>query len=247
MSERPRVQAPTAEEIQRRFRHPLVHVARPIILGSLGVLGFVRRFKWTEEGVEKLRECDRPFIFAANHCSHADTAAILGTLPFLIRRRTCVAAALDVFGPASYVPKKTLRYFKRECLQIIVAAGFHAFAFDRYGPPLRSLRTALDLLRNDWSLLLYPEGTRSRTGKMAPFKPGVGVLAKMSGGPELANDQGPLQTTTDFLRFFGLSSVVPRPAYCIVKDAYQVAYIISDILGVRCAPIVHINDFDLKT
>ena len=36
MSERPRVQAPTAEEIQRRFRHPLVHVARPVILGGLG-------------------------------------------------------------------------------------------------------------------------------------------------------------------------------------------------------------------
>ncbi|MDY7108499.1 MAG: lysophospholipid acyltransferase family protein [Planctomycetota bacterium] len=183
MSERPRVNAPTAEEIQRRFGHPLVHVARPIILGGIGVLGAVRRFKWTAEGVEKVLEHDRPLIFASNHCSHADTAAILGTLPFLIRRRTCVAAALDVFGPAQYVPRKTWRYFKRECLQIIVAAGFHAFAFDRQGPPLRSLRTALELSRNDWSLLLYPEGTRSRSGKMAPFKPGIGVLAKMTGRP----------------------------------------------------------------
>jgi 1-acyl-sn-glycerol-3-phosphate acyltransferase len=211
MSDRPRVQAPTAEEIQRRFRHPLVHITRPIILGGIGLLGAVRRFKWTAEGVEKVLEHERPLIFASNHCSHADTAAILGTLPFLIRRRTCVAAALDVFGPAQYVPKKTLRYFKRECLQIIVAAGFHAFAFDRQGPPLRSLRTALELLRHDWSLLLYPEGTRSRTGNMAPFKPGVGVLAKMSGRPVI-----PIHVTggNTILR---CGRFMPQPGHAIVR------------------------------
>jgi 1-acyl-sn-glycerol-3-phosphate acyltransferase len=98
-----------------------------------------------------------------------------------MRERTCVAAALDVFGPVG--ENGTFRSFRRECLQIVVAAGFHAFAFDRSGPPLRSLRTAVDLIRGGWNLLLYPEGTRSRTGALGPFKAGVGVLAKMTGRP----------------------------------------------------------------
>jgi 1-acyl-sn-glycerol-3-phosphate acyltransferase len=64
-----------------------------------------------------------------------------------------------------------------------VAAGFHAFAFDRHGPPMRSLRTAYRLVNHGWSVLLYPEGTRSRTGRMAPFKAGVGILARFTGRP----------------------------------------------------------------
>jgi 1-acyl-sn-glycerol-3-phosphate acyltransferase len=45
------------------------------------------------------------------------------------------------------------------------------------------VRTALELVRRGWNLLLFPEGTRSRTGDVAPFKAGVGVLAKLSGRP----------------------------------------------------------------
>jgi long-chain acyl-CoA synthetase len=184
---------------------------RPVLRGGMGVLGRVRRFKWTGYGVEKLRDYDQPLIFASNHCSHADTAAIMGTLPFRIRRKTCVAAALDVFGPANYVPKRTWKWFKRECLQTIVAAAFHAFAFDRLGPPLRSLRTALDLMDHGWSVLLYPEGTRSRTGEMGPFKPGVGLMAKSSGRPVV-----PVHVTggRDILP---CKIFLPRPGHVIVR------------------------------
>jgi long-chain acyl-CoA synthetase len=176
-----RVEPPTAAEIERRFASPLVVGARPLILAGIATLGFACRFQWTAEGTSALLDGDGPTILAANHASHADTAAILGTLPRPIRRRTCVAAALDVFGPNGET--RTIRAFRRECLQVIVAAGFHAFAFDRSGPPLRSLRTAVDLVRGGWNLLLYPEGTRSRTGELGEFKAGVGVLARVTQRP----------------------------------------------------------------
>ena len=180
MSSNGRILAPTAEEVERRFRSPAVVVTRPAIIGGVRMLRFARRFGWETNGIEHLNGIQKPLLFAANHQSHVDTAAILGTLPRSMRNRTAVAAALDVFGSPDNGASPS---FKRECLQLVVAAGFHAFAFDRHGTPLRSLRTAAQLVRNGWNLLLYPEGTRSRTGKMGPFKPGVGVLARFTQQP----------------------------------------------------------------
>ncbi|MHC4992915.1 MAG: hypothetical protein ACYTGC_18230, partial [Planctomycetota bacterium] len=130
----------SCSQIERRFRSFPVVVTRPLVRGGLRGLGVVRRYSWTAEGAETLRGLKGPLIFAANHLSHADTAAIMGTLPHGIRRRTAVAAALDVFGPSSKG-----RTFRNECLQLIVAAGFHAFAFDRHGPPMRSIRSSVQL------------------------------------------------------------------------------------------------------
>ncbi len=170
----------TASEIERRFRSPVVKTVRPAVGGAIGALQLMFRFGWEAEGLEALDGLDPPFIFAANHLSHADTAAILATLPGGLRRRTAVAAALDVFGGSR---PDAGRSWSRGCLALLVAAGFHAFPFDRHGPSLRSLRTAVELVRCGWSLLIYPEGTRSRSGRMAAFKPGVGLLAKFTRRP----------------------------------------------------------------
>ncbi len=178
MSSNGRLQPPTAAEIERGFRAPAVVITRPLILGGIGALSTARSFGWRAIGIENLKSAPQPVILAANHQSHADTAAILGTLPRAIRERTAVAAALDVFGNGNSAPS-----LKRRYLQLVVAAGFRAFAFDRHGPPLPSLRTARQLIRNGWNLLLYPEGTRSRSGELAPFKAGVSVLARFTRRP----------------------------------------------------------------
>jgi 1-acyl-sn-glycerol-3-phosphate acyltransferase len=181
MTDQVRDKAPSAQEIERRFRSPAVLAARPLIWSAIACLKITRRFGWKAQFDCDVLELDGPLVFAANHRSHADTAAILGTLPPSICRRTAVAAALDVFGPDNNGGIK--RKWSKNCLQFVVAAGFHAFAFDRHGPPLRSVRTSVQLIRNDWSLLLYPEGTRSRNGAMAPFKAGVGLLARFTQRP----------------------------------------------------------------
>jgi 1-acyl-sn-glycerol-3-phosphate acyltransferase len=177
MNSNGRLKPPTAEDIERGFRTPTVVITRQLILGGIGALSTARSFGWRAFGLDDVLATPRPFILAANHQSHADTAAILGTLPRPIRERTAVAAALDVFGNGS-APS-----LKRRYLQLFTTAGFHAFAFDRHGPPLRSLRIARQLLGNGWNLLLYPEGTRSRTGELGPFKAGVSVLARFSRRP----------------------------------------------------------------
>ncbi|MGB5933698.1 MAG: lysophospholipid acyltransferase family protein, partial [Anaerolineae bacterium] len=46
-----------------------------------------------------------------------------------------------------------------------------------------SMEHAVDLIDRGWSVLIYPEGTRSLSGEMQPFKPGVGLLAVELGVP----------------------------------------------------------------
>ena len=110
----------TAAEVERRFRSPAVIVTRPMIVSSIELLGAARSFHWRPEGLENLARVREPVILAANHQSHADTAAILGTLPRAVRERTSVAAALDVFGRQS---NGNMPSIKREFIQLLVAAG----------------------------------------------------------------------------------------------------------------------------
>jgi long-chain acyl-CoA synthetase len=55
-----------------------------------------------------------------------------------------------------------------------------------------------DLLDGGWSLLLYPEGTRTRTGQIGPFREGVGLLAVELGVPVVP------------IRVDGLYNVLPK-------------------------------------
>lgn len=209
MSDESRIKALSADEIERRFHSTAVQGARPLLWGSIHALRKLMRFDWKAHFDCDLERIDSPLVFAANHRSHADTAAILGTLPRSLRDRTAVAAALDVFGPDDTRGLK--RKLSKDCLQFLVASGFHAFAFDRQGPPLRSVRTSVQLIRHGWNLLLYPEGTRSRTGEMGPFKPGVGVLAKFTGKPVVPV----FVEGGNHLLPYGAS--MPRPALVLVR------------------------------
>ena len=49
--------------------------------------------------------------------------------------------------------------------------------------PLEGLRIAAAILQAGYPLLIFPEGTRSVTGKLQPFKPGLGLLAIETGVP----------------------------------------------------------------
>lgn len=100
----------------------------------------------------------RPAVYVANHASHADTAlvrAAMGTG----RRRLAVAAADDYFFATA-----------RRGAAFTLAVG--AFPFPRSGDI--GLRRAAALLSSEWSVLLYPQGTRDSGSE---FRPGALRLA----------------------------------------------------------------------
>ncbi|HTP18570.1 MAG TPA: lysophospholipid acyltransferase family protein [Solirubrobacteraceae bacterium] len=117
-------------------------------------------------GKEKLEGVKGPVILVANHASHMDTPVILSALPRKLRKRTVVAAAADYF-------------YKNRVVASLVSLIFNTVPIERHGGGgVAKNGSHLDkLLDQGWSLLLYPEGTRSRGGMPGPLRRGAAVLA----------------------------------------------------------------------
>jgi 1-acyl-sn-glycerol-3-phosphate acyltransferase len=120
------------------------------------------------EGLDLLRDLSGPVIFVANHASHLDTPLILLSLPDDWRRRTAVAAAADYF-------------FDTWWRAVGSAIVFNAFPIDRRGGSLAT--TPSELLEEGWSLVIYPEGTRTHDGWVGRFQTGAAYLAVQHGVP----------------------------------------------------------------
>ncbi len=114
------------------------------------------------EGLDVLSDLTGPVIFAANHASHLDTPLVLLSLPDEWRRRTAVAAAAD------YVDDTWWR-------AVGSAIIFNTFPIDRRGGSLAS--TPGEVLADGWSLVIYPEGTRTHDGWLGRFQTGAAYLA----------------------------------------------------------------------
>jgi 1-acyl-sn-glycerol-3-phosphate acyltransferase len=147
-------------------RCDLARAAREVVIS--GGFGCVMALytKRRAHGREHLEGVRAPVIFVANHSSHMDTPMILKMLPARWRGRTAVAAAADYF------------YRKRWVAQA-VSLMFNTVPMARQGggSTEEATRHVNRLLSEEWSLLVYPEGTRSRDGKVGRLRTGVAVLA----------------------------------------------------------------------
>ncbi len=116
------------------------------------------------EGLENIHD-DRPQIFAANHVSWYDVWALAAFIP---KRYRFVAkkelGAIPLFG------------------QAWKAAGHISIDRSNRASAIESLDEAGRRLRSDnSSVVIFPEGTRSPTGELLPFKKGAFMLALRTG------------------------------------------------------------------
>lgn len=112
-----------------------------------------------------------PFVLAANHCSHLDALALGAALIPRHRERAFPIAAGDVFFQStltstfSAIMLNALPMWRKNC-------GPHALA---------DLRAKLQ--EEKAIFIIFPEGGRSRTGSMMPFKHGLGMLVAETSVP----------------------------------------------------------------
>jgi 1-acyl-sn-glycerol-3-phosphate acyltransferase len=156
----------TLVERLRRFpREPDMGVYAARSLAALTIRCWLRVYhRFAVRGAENLPE-DGSFIVVANHASHLDTLCILSALPLRKLHRAFPAAAQDYFFVS--VPRLAL-----------AAVVVNALPFGRHGNARNSIQLCQHLLENPGNILiLFPEGTRTRTGEIGEFKPGIGLLA----------------------------------------------------------------------
>jgi len=119
--------------------------------------------RWKVCGREHL-PAQLPLILVCNHTSHLDALALASVLPVNLNRGMFPIAAGDTFFETTPVAAfasmfmNALPIWRRNCTA-------HS---------LEDLRARL--VDEPCGYIIFPEGTRSRTGKMGRFKPGVGKL-----------------------------------------------------------------------
>lgn len=103
-------------------------------------------------------------IIASNHISHLDPPLIGVSAP----RNVAFIAKIELFRTP------ILGWWMRAMGQIGVERG---------GGGRKALVTAQDVLEKENAIIIFPEGTRSATGRVARGKTGVAVLALKTGSP----------------------------------------------------------------
>tara|TARA_B100001250_G_scaffold402912_1_gene416666 strand:+ start:835 stop:1458 length:624 start_codon:yes stop_codon:yes gene_type:complete len=103
-----------------------------------------------------------PLIIAANHLSHIDPAFIMTALK----------------RPVSYLSKK--EHFDSP-IRRLVFKQVGVIPVDREAGGMEGLEEAIKILEEDGAIGIFPEGTRSKDGKMAQGKTGVARLAAATG------------------------------------------------------------------
>jgi long-chain acyl-CoA synthetase len=128
-----------------------------------------------------------PLLIIANHVTTFDGPLVLYALPGSIRRHIAAAMSgemLDDYrhfrNPEPLHPSG--RFFLPGPLFYFLLTGlFNVFPLPRrrdFQPAFAHAGKAMD---HGYHVLVFPEGTRSADGKLARFRPGIGILARQSG------------------------------------------------------------------
>jgi long-chain acyl-CoA synthetase len=130
------------------------------------------------EGLEHLRALDGPVVFASNHQSHMDGPVILSALPGRLRARVAPAMAKEFFEAHFFPAGHTWRERFTNSLNYYLAAFyFNAFPLpQREAGARQTLKYIGELTGSGWSILIFPEGLRSATGDIKPFRAGIGMI-----------------------------------------------------------------------
>lgn len=160
----PALQQTAAEQLTVFPREPdLTHTALRL-LWMCAIRGILRvYFRLRVSGLEQLPHAGS-FVLVSNHTSHLDAVTLTSILPLRSVNRAYAIAAKDYF-------------FSTFWRSLFTAICFNAIPFDRQRDKRKSLEFCADVLQaSDRVLVMFPEGTRSPTGELQPFKKGIGIL-----------------------------------------------------------------------
>ena len=131
-------------------------------------------------GRENLRGLKGPVLVVSNHVTYLDIAWILPALPGRLRNRLATAMGGERLARMRR-PPKSMNVFGRllERLDYFLAlALFNVFPLPQKSGFLKSFSFVGNLADRGWNILVFPEGQTTEDGEIAPFRAGIGLLAK---------------------------------------------------------------------
>lgn len=157
-----------------------------VALFYLMVLPITSVLCWVRvRGAENLRDLRGPVLFISNHITYFDHALILSALPGRFRRRFAIAQEGERLrwwrrAPEGAPLHRRLRWLAQ---YFLVALYFNTFSLPQKSGFRRSFAYAGETMDRGFSILVFPEGTRTPDGKLRPFMGGVGILATKLDAP----------------------------------------------------------------
>jgi len=176
--------APQDAEVAEPVDFPSWNRAWPVriirrVSQATWILPLGRIFAWVRvTGLEHIEHLAGPVVFASNHQSHFDVPVILMAMPGRVRTRVA-PAALKEFFKAHFFPEgvPARQVFTNRLNYYLSAFFFNIFPLpQREAGARQTLRYIGEVTGEGYSVLLFPEGVRSASGDIKPFKPGIGMI-----------------------------------------------------------------------
>lgn len=128
--------------------------------------GYLKRYaKITVIGAENLKEIQKPTIIVCNHLSNSDGLIL--------------SRVLKEIDPTFVAGVKLSN-------NVVTSVGVHMLKTTNIKPnsvDKEGIKNIIKLVKQGESLLIFPEGTRSRVGSLIEAKKGILLIAGMTGAP----------------------------------------------------------------
>lgn len=151
-----------------------------IVLPATRVMGWPRI-----RGKESLRNVRGPLVFICNHVTMVDHALVLLALPG--RFRIGMAIAMDGEQLREWLHPQPGTGLLTRVLRLLKYASvvffFNVFSMPQKSGFRRSFMFAGEMMDLGSSLLVFPEGQRTKHGALNPFMPGTGLLIQKLDAP----------------------------------------------------------------
>jgi len=161
-----RIDDPVQENYLKEFKSPL-EIFRPFFYF---IINLICKFYLNIRvfGLENIPK-DLPYIIAPNHVSALDQTMVSYAIGSKRRNQMYTLAVKHFYD----------RFFPR----IFMKIAANVMRIDSEKDFFPAIRAAVKVIKLGKMIYINPEGTRSETGELLPFRAGVGMLAVETGAP----------------------------------------------------------------
>ncbi len=150
-------------------------------------------YKIEIQGIENVPQTGK-LIMCSNHTTNMDPLFLMAFFP----RQPLFMGKAEAF-------KNPIIGYLLRCLG--------AFPVARGAGDQKALERALEILREDNVLAMFPEGTRVKSGERVAAKKGVGLIATTANAPVI-----PVYLSSDFKLFAKVKCIIGKPIYICKSD-----------------------------